>query len=118
MLYLYRIAREFDSIKSKITVLLSENQEASIYYNKLYSELIIENYKKMFEELLQLKETTKPRIIKEKEVPDKKQFSKRRRYSKKLMQKKLNIALKKQKSGKKLDFYELKLILDHSKGSD
>jgi hypothetical protein len=40
---------------------------------------------------------------------------KKKRLQKKFKDKKLEIALEKQKSGKKLDFYEFKLILNHSK---
>ncbi len=40
---------------------------------------------------------------------------KRKKTKKKYMKEKLSVALKKQRLGKKLDFYELKLILDHNR---
>jgi hypothetical protein len=115
MLNLYRTAREFEIIKSRVSTILSDNKDASIYYNQLYLDLIDENYKAMLEELLHLKENRKPRIFKEKTEPDVKKIIKKRRYSKNVFEQKLAKALAKQKSGKRLDFYELKLILDSKK---
>lgn len=128
MFNLLRIAREFDILKSKITSVFSDNKDVFIYYNQLYLDVIDENYKTLLEELKHLKQLNKikkQKILKEKEkvTPDTKQhrkqksITKKRKYTKKLKEEKLALALKKQKSGKKLDFYELKLILDHSKRS-
>ncbi|MFX1566991.1 MAG: hypothetical protein ACFFCV_01340 [Promethearchaeota archaeon] len=117
MFALYKAARKFDIIKSKIAVILSDNKEVSVYYNQLYMDLLNENYNNMLEDLSQLKKRKKPRVVKEKEVQNKKEFIRKRKYSKKIIERKLNQALEKQKLGKKLDFYELKLILDHSKKS-
>ena len=54
----------------------------------------------------------RPKVLKTSDV---KALIKKKKKVKRLEQKKLEIALEKQKSGKKLDFYEYQLILKHSK---
>ena len=137
MLDLYRKAKIFEKIKKQIENELLEAKQATDRYLQLYSELTIQNNKILIEEqlrffknkvkakekrLLNTKHTIKENrlpnikyITREKRLPNIKYITKKKILQKKLRNEKLKIALQKQKSGKKLNFYELKLILDHSK---
>jgi len=125
MLDLCRKAKVFENIKKQIENELLGAKQVTDRYLQLYSKLTNQNKKKLIEEQLRFfknkakaKEKRLPNIkyvIKEKRLPNIKYITKKKRLQKKFRNEKLKIALEKQKSGKKLDFYELKLILDHSK---
>ena len=124
MLDLCRKAKVFEEIKKQIENELHGTKQATDRYIQLYSELTIQNKKKLIEEQLRFfknKPKTKEKrlpnikyIIRDKRLPNIKYITKKKRLQKKFRNEKLKIALQKQKSGKKLDFNELKLILDHS----
>ncbi len=117
MLDLYRKAKFFESIKKQIENELLGAKRATDKYLQLYSELKNLNKKKVIEDQLSFfknKAKTKKKVL-EKPVINTKYIIRNKRRKKKFRNEKLEIALKKQKSGKKLDFYELKLILDQSK---
>ena len=113
MLDLCRKAKVFENIKKQIENELLGAKQATDRYLQLYSELKNQNKKKIIEE--QLRVFRNRAKAKEKRVINTKYIIKKKRLKKKFKNEKLEIALEKQKSGKKLDFYELKLILDHSK---
>ena len=113
MLGLYRKAKVFENIKKQIENELLGAKQATDRYLQLYSELKTQNKNKLIEE--QLSSFKSKAKAKEKRRLNTKNIIKKKRLKKKFRNKKLEIALEKQKSGKKLDFYELKLILDHSK---
>jgi len=113
MLGLYRKAKVFENIKKQIENELLGAKQATDRYLQLYSELKNQNKNKLIEE--QLSSFKSKAKAKEKRRLNTKNIIKKKRLKKKFRNKKLEIALEKQKSGKKLDFYELKLILDHSK---
>jgi hypothetical protein len=137
MLDLCRKAKVFEYIKKQIENDLLGAKQATDRHLQLFSELTIQNKKKLIEEQLKflknkakakekrlqnIKYITKEKrlqnikyITKEKRLPNIKYITKKKRLQKKFRNEKLKIALEKQKSGKKLDFYELKLILDRSK---
>ena len=137
MLDLCRKAKVFEYIKKQIENDLLGAKQATDRHLQLFSELIIQNKKKLIEEQLEfLKNKAKAkekrvlntkRVIKEKRMPNSKYttkekqlpnikyLTKKKRLQKNLRNEKLKIAIEKQKSGKKLEFYELQLILDHSK---
>ncbi|MHA1987911.1 MAG: hypothetical protein ACW98D_14845 [Promethearchaeota archaeon] len=113
MLNLYRKTREFESLKNEFVMILDENNTTSEEYHQLYLKLMdqnIKNLKKEFSNRPRSKVLT--RAIKK---PNVKAIINNKKKYKRLEKKKLAIALNKQKAGKKLDFYELKLILKHSK---
>ncbi len=113
MFALYRKVREFETIKREIENQLIENKTNADEYHFLFSKLLNLNKKVLLEEL-ENKEKSKirPRKIPPSKIKD---IIKKKRKLKRIEQKKLAIALDKQKAGKKLDFYELQLILKHSK---
>jgi len=113
MFELYRKVKEFENIKREIENQLIENKTNADEYHLLFSKLLNLNKKVLLEELAN-KEKIKirPRKIPASNI---KAIIKKKRKIKKHEQKKLAIALDKQKAGKKLDFYELQLILKHSK---
>lgn len=113
MLGLYRKAKVFENIKKQIENELLGAKQATDRYLQLYSELKNQNKNKLIEE--QLSSFKSKAKAKEKRRLNTKNIIKKKRLKKKFRNEKLEIALEKQKSGKKLDFYELKLILDHSK---
>ncbi|MFX1378268.1 MAG: hypothetical protein ACFFA4_04170 [Promethearchaeota archaeon] len=113
MLDLYRKAREFEKIKKRVENELIESKNTAEGYHQLFVKLIDLNKKVLLDEL-----SNKPIIeLRPKEIKklDEKAIIKKKKKHKKLEQKKLAIALDKQKSGKKLNFYEYQLILKHSK---
>ena len=113
MLDLCRKAKVFENIKKQIENELLGAKLATDRYLQLYSEITNQNKNKLIEE--QLSFFKKNAKAKENQRQKTKYIIKKKRLKKKFKNKKLEIALEKQKSGKKLDFYELKLILDHSK---
>ena len=93
--------------------ILKENKDAAEHYYQHYLEIMSRNERDILKEIWvkpkvkpQRRETTTPRI--ESIISRKKKF-------KQLRNERLVIALEKQKLGKKLDFFEYKLILEHSK---
>ena len=113
MLDLCRKAKVFDNIKKQIENELLGAKKATERYLQLYSEMTKQNKNKLIEE--QVSFYINKVKAKEKHRQKTKNIVKKKRSQKKFKNKKLEIALEKQKSGKKLDFYEFKLILDHSK---
>ncbi|MHA2280760.1 MAG: hypothetical protein ACXAC5_07900 [Promethearchaeota archaeon] len=119
MFDLCRKVREFEKIKKEIENELTQNISTADGYNQLFLQLMAQNKKKLLDKLsnspegkVQPRRRVQPREI---ETPKVKAIIKKKKKYKRLGQKKLAIALDKQKSGKKLDFYELQLILKHSK---
>ena len=113
MLNLYRKAKEFENIKRQIEKELIGVKQTTDKSIQLFYELKNKSSKKAIQEQLRFfKEKAK---AKELRVLKTKYIIKKKRTQKKYTKDKLRIALEKQKSGKRLDFYELKLILDHSK---
>ncbi len=113
MLDLCRKVKVFENIKKQIENELLRAKQATDRYLQLYSEVKNQNKKKLIEEQLRFfKNRAK---AKEKRMLNTKYIIKKKRLKKKFRNEKLEIALEKQKYGQKLDFYELKLILDHSK---
>jgi len=113
MLDLCRKAKVFENIKKQIESELLGTKHTTDRYLQLYSELKNRNKKKLIEE--QLRFFRNKAKAKEKRVINTKYIIKKKRLKKKFKNEKLEIALEKQKSGKKLDFFEFKLILDNSK---
>ena len=112
MLKLYRKAKEFANIKRQIEKELLGVKQTIDKNLQLFYELKNQSEKKAFQEQLKIfKDKAKAKDILKSKT---KYLIKKKRTLKKYTKKKLTIALQKQKSGKKLDFYELKLILDHS----
>jgi len=113
MLDLYRKAKEFQNIKRQIEKELIGAKQTTDKNLQLFYELKNQSEKKAFREQLRFYKNK----VKAKEIDKSKTkyIIKSKRTQKKYTKKKLAIALAKQRSGKKLDFYELKLILDHSK---
>jgi hypothetical protein len=113
LLDLYKKVKEFEEIKMKIDYELIENKTTADGYHELFLKLMNLNKKVLLDELSsKAKSEIRPW---ERRKPDVKAIIKKKKKYKKLEQKKLEIALEKQKSGKKLDFYEYQLILKHSK---
>lgn len=112
-LFLYRKARDFEKIKMKLENELLENKNVAADSYELVLELSNQNHINLFKELYnqsKTKTSLKALVPKRKRV----KVEKKKAYTK-LKKEKLAIALEKQKAGKKLDFYELKLILENSK---
>lgn len=113
MFILYRQAKKFEDIKKNINIFLVDNKNTTNYYNQLFSDLMKENNDNLVKELMSLEKIKKAREkARERKTSSIKYIIEKKRTSKKLIKEKLTAALEKQKSGKKLDFYELKLILD------
>ncbi len=113
MLDLYRKTREFEYIKNEIVHELIKNKTIAEEYHQLFLKLMSKNKKMLLNELSNRTESKeRPREIK---TPNVKAIIKKKKKCKRLEQEKLANALDKQKAGKKLDFYELQLILKHSK---
>jgi uncharacterized coiled-coil DUF342 family protein len=113
MLDLYRKVKEFEKIKKEIENELIANKISADRYHQLFLNLMNQNKKVLLDSLLNKpKRIMRPREIK---TPNVGAIIKKKKKYKRLEQKRLAIALDKQKAGKRLDFYELKLILKHSK---
>ena len=113
MLDLYRRAKQFQNIKKQIeNELLGTKQAADKNIQNFY-KIKDNSLKQAFQEQVKIYRKKK----KEEEVNrvKTKYIVQKKRTQKKYTKKKLETALEKQKLGKKLDFYELKLILEHSK---
>jgi len=113
MLNLYRKAKEFENIKRQIEKELLGIKQTADKNIQLFYELKDRSEKKAFQEQLKsFKDKVKAKELSKLKT---RYLIKKKRTLKKYTKKKLSIALQKQKSGKKLDFYELKLIMDHSR---
>ncbi|MHA1478754.1 MAG: hypothetical protein ACTSPU_11190 [Promethearchaeota archaeon] len=119
MLDLCRKAKVFENIKKQIENELLGIKKIIDRCLRLYSAKTGQNKNKLIEEQLRFfKKKAKAKAkakAKEKRIINTKYIIKKKRLEKKFKNKKLEIALEKQKSGKKLDFYEFKLILDSKK---
>ncbi|MFW9818957.1 MAG: hypothetical protein ACFFE5_05055 [Candidatus Thorarchaeota archaeon] len=112
-LNLYKKAKEFEVIKRNIEMDLIENKNFADEFYQLFVKLMDLNKKLLLDEL-----SNKPKIkIRPMEIKTPPIFApnKKNKSYKRLEQKKLAIALHKQKTGKKLDFYEYQLILKYKK---
>ena len=116
MLTLYRKGKEFENVVMQMENELYNNRDSAYKNYQIFNDLITQNRKKILKELsISFREKKIPEKIKPKQKPIDKELIKRKKTRKKFVKKKLEQALDKKKAGKKLDFYELKLILDHSK---
>jgi len=113
MLELYQKAKEFEKIKMQIEKELLGAKQTTDKNLQLFYDLKKQSEKKAFQEQLKIfKDKAK---AKERNKLKTKYIIKKKRSQKSYTKAKLATALQKQRSGKKLDFYELKLILEHSK---
>ena len=113
MLDLYREAKEFRNFKKEMENKLKENKDAADHYYQHYLEIMNRNERDIIKKIW-LKPKAKPQrreII----TPRLESIITRKKMFKQFKNERLAIALEKQKLGKKLDFYEFKLILDQSK---
>lgn len=108
MLELYQVANELKENKKKIEEDLIENKKAADRYHNQYLKVV--NQRK--------KRNKSKRPYRPKRSPIKgqgqKQADKNQEMLEKLKQEKLAVALEKHKTGKKLNLYEARLILEHS----
>jgi len=113
MLDLYREAKEFRKFKKEMENKLKENKDAADHYYQLYLEIMNRNERDMIKKIW-FKPKAKPQ---RREIipPRLESIITRKEMFKQFKNERLAIALEKQKSGKKLDFYEFKLILDQPK---
>ena len=110
MLALYREAKEFRNFKKEMENKLKENKDAADHYYQHYLEIMNRNERDIIKKIW-FKPKTKPQrreII----TPRLESIITRKKMFKQFKNERLTIALEKQKLGKKLDFYEFKLILD------
>jgi len=113
LLDLYRKTKDFDKIKKNLEKELILNKNAAERNYMLFSQLMNQNKIDLLEELsTPLKSEVKPKKVL---TPEMKSIIEKKKSHKKFVQERLALLRAKQKSGEKLDFYELKLILDHSK---
>jgi len=113
MLDLYREAKEFRNFKKEMENKLKENKDAADHYYQHYLEIMNRNEIDIIKKIW-LKPKAKPQR-REFITPRLESIITRKKMFKKLKNERLAIALEKQKLGKKLDFYEFKLILDQPK---
>ena len=113
MLDLYREAKEFRNLKEKMENILKENKDAADHYYQHYLEIMNQNERDIIKKIWikpkakpQQREIITPRLV---------SIITRKEMFKQFRNERLAIALEKQKLGKKLDFYEFKLILDQPK---
>jgi len=113
MLDLYREAKEFRKFKKEMENKLKENKDAADHYYQLYLEIMNRNERDMIKKIW-FKPKAKPQ---RREIipPRLESIITRKEMFKQFKNERLAIALEKQKLGKKLDFYEFKLILDQPK---
>jgi hypothetical protein len=113
MLDLYRKAKEFEFIKKQIEKeLIGAKQTTEKNLQYFYKQENQSKKKALQEQLSFFKNKAKTRELNTLKT---KYLIKRKKTKKKYAKEKLSVALEKQRSGKKLDFYELKLILDYKK---
>ncbi|MBY8991845.1 MAG: hypothetical protein KGD58_13955 [Candidatus Lokiarchaeota archaeon] len=113
LLDLCKKAKGFEKAKQEIENELIENKTSAEGFHQLFLKLMNLNRKVLLDDLSnKTKSFLRPKVLKTSDV---KALIKKKKKVKRLEQKKLEIALEKQKSGKKLDFYEYQLILKHSK---
>jgi len=113
MLDLYREAKEFRKFKKEMEKKLKENKDAADHYYQHYLEIMNQNERDIIKKIW-FKPKAQPqrrKII----TPRIESIITRKEMFKQFKNERLAIALEKQKLGKKLDFYEFKLILDQSK---
>ena len=113
MLALYREAKEFRNVKKEMENKLKENKDAADHYYQHYLEIMNRNERDIIKKIL-LKPKAKPQR-REIMTPRLESIITRKEMFKQFKNERLAIALEKQKLGKKLDFYEFKLILDQPK---
>jgi len=113
MLDLCRKAKVSENIKKQIENELLGAKQSTDKYLQLYSDLINRNKKKIIEEQLRIFKNRAKAY--EKRMFNTEYIIKTKKLKKRFRNDKLENALEKQKSGKKLNFYEIKLILDHLK---
>ncbi len=113
MLDLYREAKEFRNFKKEMENKLKENKDAADHYYQHYLEIMNRNERDIKKKIW-LKPKAKPQR-RELITPRLESIITRKKMFKQFKNERLAIALEKQKLGKKLDFYEFKLILEQSK---
>jgi hypothetical protein len=113
VLELYRKAKQFENIKKQIENELVKAKQTNDKNLQLFYKIKDKSLQQAFQD--HLKRYRKK--IKEEEIHKSKTkyIIQKKRSKKKYTKEKLAHALEKQKAGKRLDFYELKLILEHSK---
>ena len=113
MLDLYREAKEFRNFKKEMENKLKENKDAADHYYQHYLEIMNRNERDIIKKIwLKPKAKSQQREI---ITPRLESIITRKEMFKQFKNERLAIALEKQKLGKKLDFYEFKLILEQSK---
>ena len=113
MLDLYREAKEFRNFKKEMENKLKENKDAADHFYQHYLEIMNRNERDIIKKIW-IKPKAKPQkreII----TPRIESINTRKELFKQFKNERLAIALEKQKLGKKLDFYEFKLILEQPK---
>jgi uncharacterized coiled-coil DUF342 family protein len=113
MFDLYREAKEFRNFKKEMENKLKENKDAADHYYQHYLEIMNRNEGDIIKKIW-LKPKAKPQR-REFITPRLESIITRKEMFKQFKNERLAIALEKQKLGKKLDFYEFKLILDQPK---
>ena len=113
MLDLYREAKEFRNLKEKMENILKENKDAADHYYQHYLEIMNQNERDIIKKIW-IKPKAKPQ---QREIitPRLESIITRKEMFKQFKIERLAIALEKQKLGKKLNFYEFKLILEQPK---
>ena len=113
MLDLYREAKEFRNIKKEMENKLKENKDAADHYYQHYLEIMNQNERDIVKKIW-FKPKAKPQQ-RESITPRLESIITRKELFKQFKNERLAIALEKQRLGKKLDFYEFKLILEQPK---
>jgi uncharacterized coiled-coil DUF342 family protein len=113
MLDLYREAKEFRNFKKEMENKLKENKDAADHFYQHYLEIMNRNERDIIKKIW-IKPKAKPQQ-KEFITPRIESIITRKELFKQFKNERLAIALEKQKVGKKLDFYEFKLILEQPK---
>jgi uncharacterized coiled-coil DUF342 family protein len=113
MLDLYREAKEFRNFKKEMENKLKENKDTADHYYQHYLEIMNQNERDIINKIW-FKPKAKPQL-RELITPRLESIITRKKMFKQFKNERLAIALEKQKLGKKLDFYEFKLILDQPK---
>lgn len=109
----YRKIKEFEDVKKKIEIELIDNKKKAAGYHQLFLKLMDQNKKVLLNELInKARKKLRPKEIL---TPKVKAIIRQKKKYKNLEKKKLVAALNKQRLGKRLDFYEMQLILKHTK---